>query len=94
MIAWRLKDFLPHIFAKGVTIFLFRQDCKIKYGKESSISNVDLGLFQPHNQLMFSFIRLNYSNNVYNYEFSTSVILKHLEHFGIIRVFSLPGGTC
>ena len=30
--------------------------CKMKYGFERSISNVDLGLFQPKNQLMFSFV--------------------------------------
>ena len=29
---------------------------KIKYGFEFSISNFDLGLFYPSNQLMFSFV--------------------------------------
>ena len=29
---------------------------KIKYDFESSISNVEIGLFYPNNQLMFSFV--------------------------------------
>ena len=29
---------------------------KIKYGSKGSISNVDLGLFKPNNQLIFSFV--------------------------------------
>ena len=40
------KEFLPWIFASGLTIFLvIKRLLEIKYGSESSISNVDLGLF-------------------------------------------------
>ena len=57
-------EFLPWIFARGegggftmFTMFLVKKRLfKIKYGFESSISNVDLGLFYPKNQQMFSFV--------------------------------------
>ena len=37
-------------------MILLKRLCKIKYGLEGSISNVDLSLCQPSNQLIFSFV--------------------------------------
>ena len=47
-----------HIFSPGVfNMFLVKKRlCKTKYSSEGTISNVDLGLFYPNNQLMFSFV--------------------------------------
>ena len=39
-----LKEFIPQIFAWGLTVFLVIKGCKIKYGFEEPISNVDLDL--------------------------------------------------
>ena len=36
------KGSTPQIFARGLTVYLVKKDCKIKYGLEDSISNVDL----------------------------------------------------
>ena len=44
-----LKEFLPQIFALGLTVFLVKKDWKIKYGFDDSISYADLGLFQLSN---------------------------------------------
>ena len=54
-----LKEFLPQISGLGGRAYYVscqKRLCKIKYGLEGSISNVDLGLIQPSNQLMFSFV--------------------------------------
>ena len=51
-----LKEFLQQIFAWGLIMFLVKKGSKIKYGFDGSISNVDLSLFQPNKQLMFSFV--------------------------------------
>ena len=37
-----LKESIPQIFARGLTVFLVKKDYKVKYGFEDSISNVDL----------------------------------------------------
>ena len=52
------KEFLPWIFSWGeLTMFLVKKkDFKIKYGFEGLIPNVDLDLFHPNNQLMFSVV--------------------------------------
>ena len=40
--------------ARRFTVFPVKKDCKIKYGFENSISNIDIGLFQtPNIQLIF-----------------------------------------
>ena len=54
----RLKEFLPQIFAWGglTRLLVKKRFLKIKHLFEGSISNVDHGLFQPKNQLMFSFV--------------------------------------
>ena len=51
-----LKEFLPWIFARGITVSVKKRLFKIKYSFEGSISNVDLGLFQPNNQIIISFV--------------------------------------
>ena len=51
------KEFLPQIFAWWIyNVSCQKILCQKKYGFEDSISNVDLGLLQPNNQLMFSFV--------------------------------------
>ena len=43
---------------EGLTEFLVKKDCKIKYGFENPISDFDLGLSQlPNNQLVFSSLK-------------------------------------
>ena len=37
-----LKESIPQIFARGLTVFLVKKDYKVKYCFEDSISNVDL----------------------------------------------------
>ena len=50
-------EYLPG--GRGLTMFLVKKRLlKIKFGFEWSISNVDLGLFWPNNQLMFSYVTL------------------------------------
>ena len=80
--------------------------CKIEYGFEGTISDFDLGLFYPNNQLMFSFVKfwlcymLNHLVNVTrNWDMlvgfsniDVNVIVNHVQHFAIIRAFFLPGG--
>ena len=39
-----LKEFLPWIFACGLTFLIKKRLLKIQYGFEGSISNVDLGM--------------------------------------------------
>ena len=53
-----LKAFLPWIFALGGLLCLLSKKklLKLKYGFQGSISHVDIRLFQPGNQLMFSFV--------------------------------------
>lgn len=46
-----LKEFLPHICARGTYYVSCQIKCKIKYCAEGSISYLD-GLFQPNNLLM------------------------------------------
>ena len=54
-----LKSSFHKYLPRELTVFLVKKDCKIKYGFEDSISNIDLGLTQPpNNQLMFSFVTL------------------------------------
>ena len=52
---WGLKVFIPssHIYLPGgLAKFLVKKRIfKTKYGFEDSISNIDLGLFEPNNQL-------------------------------------------
>ena len=44
MNVWGFKEFLAQMFAWGLTMFLVKKRlCKIKYGYERSVSNVDLG---------------------------------------------------
>ena len=52
---WDLKEFLLQIFAWGAYCVLCIKK-NLKYGFEGSISNVDLGLFYPNDQLMSSFV--------------------------------------
>ena len=53
---WDLKSSCHGYFPGGLTIFLVKKILlKIKYGFEGSISNVDLGLFYPSIQSVFSF---------------------------------------
>ena len=53
MSAWLDLKMSCHGCLSGeLTMFL-----EIKYGFEGPISNFDLGLFQPNNQLMFSFVK-------------------------------------
>ena len=37
-----LKESIPQIFARGLTVFLVKKDYKVKYGFGDSISNVNL----------------------------------------------------
>ena len=59
MSAWRDLKMSCHGYLPGeVTMFLVKKRIlEIKYGFEGLISNVDLGLFQPNIQLMFSFVK-------------------------------------
>ena len=53
-----LEEFLLQIFLPGgLAMFSVKKKrlCKVKYGFESSVSNVDLDMFCPNNQL-FSFL--------------------------------------
>ena len=53
-----LEEFLLQIFLPGGLAMLSvkkKRLCKVKYGFESSVSNVDLDMFCPNNQL-FSFL--------------------------------------
>ena len=63
----KLKESIPQVFARGFTVFLVKKNCKIKYGFEDSISNVDLssGANQPINvKLCETLVLLNHSNNI------------------------------
>ena len=43
---WDLKSSCHRYLPGGLAMFLVKKDlCKVKYGLEGSISNVDLGLF-------------------------------------------------
>ena len=42
---------------EGTMFLVKKRILEIKYGFEGLISNVDLGLFQPNIQLMFSFVK-------------------------------------
>ena len=59
MSAWRDLKMPCHGYLPGEgTMFLVKKRIlEIKYGFEGLISNVDLGLFQPNIQLMFSFVK-------------------------------------
>ena len=50
----------------GLNMFLAKKkDLKITYGFKGSISNIDLGLFQPNNvQFCGNLVLLNHLNNV------------------------------
>ena len=47
-----LKSSCLECFLGGLTVFLVKRLCKIKYGAEGSISNADLGLFYPNNVVL------------------------------------------
>ena len=54
-----LKESLSQTFAQegGLTMFLVKKDfVKLNMVLRDKFSNVSLGLFQPNNQLMFSFV--------------------------------------
>ena len=43
MSAWgELRGFIPQMFAWRLTVLLVEKDCKIKYGFEETVLNVDL----------------------------------------------------
>ena len=53
-----LEEFLLQIFLpRGLAVFSVKKKrlCKVKYGFENSVSNVDLDMFCPNNQL-FTFL--------------------------------------
>ena len=86
-----LKEFIPQIFYKGLTVFLVKKDCKIKYGFEDSNSNVDLSSAanQPINvKLCGTLVLLNHLNFVDCSEISPNVIVKYMQHVGIIWAYS------
>ena len=62
-----LNESIPQIFARGLTVFLVKKDCKIKYGFEDSILNVALSsaVNQPIDvKLCETLVLLNHSNNI------------------------------
>ena len=42
---WELKSCFHRYLPGGLTVFLVKKDCKIKYAFDNSISYADLGLF-------------------------------------------------
>ena len=62
-----LKESVPQIVAKGLNVFLVKNDCKIKYNFEDPNLNVDFSSTsnQPINiKLCEILVLLNHSNNI------------------------------
>ena len=86
-----LKSSFHRYFTRGLLCFLSKKDCKIKYGFEDSNSNVDLSSAanQPINvKLCGTLVLLNHLNFVDCSEISLNVIVKYMQHVGIIWAYS------
>ena len=62
-----LTKSIPQIFARGFNMLLVNKDCKMKYGFEDSISNVDLSSVANQRinvRLCETMVLLNRSNNI------------------------------
>ena len=62
-----LTKSIPQIFARGLNMLLVNKDCKMKYGFEDSISNVDLSSVANQRinvRLCETMVLLNRSNNI------------------------------